>query len=66
MTLENRGEMKAKIEDLQREYRLLEDGKLLVMFDAAPGVNQKSSVIARKQSIRGEIDSVEFFLKVCG
>jgi hypothetical protein len=32
MTLENRDEIKAKIEDRQREYRLLEDGKLLVVI----------------------------------
>jgi hypothetical protein len=63
MTFENRNEMKVKIEDLQREYRLLEDGKLLVMFDAAPGVNQGSSISARKQSISSEIDSIELFLR---
>jgi hypothetical protein len=66
MTLENRNELKATIEDLQREYRLLEDGKLLVVFDAAPGVNQGSSIRARKETIRNEIDSIEFFLKVSG
>jgi hypothetical protein len=58
MTLGNRNEMKVKIDDLQREYRSLEDGKLLVVLEAA--------ISARKQSIRSEIDSMEFFLRVSG
>ena len=63
MTSEDRNEMKAEIADLQMEYRLLEDGKLLVMSDARRGVNQGSSISARKQTIREEVAAKELFLK---
>jgi hypothetical protein len=66
LTSENQNKMTAAIEDLQMEYRLLEDGKLLVMFDAAPGVNGPSSINARKNSIRNEIAAMEFALRVAG
>jgi hypothetical protein len=66
MTLANRSEMTAAIEDLQMEYRLLEAGKILVTFDAAPGVDIGSRANARKKTISNEIAFIEFSLRVFG
>jgi hypothetical protein len=66
MTLANRSEMTAAIEDLQMEYRLLEDGKILVMSDAVPGVDIGSRINARKKKISNEIAAIEFSLRVFG
>lgn len=66
MTSEIQNEMTAAIEDLQREYRLLEDGKLLVTFARAPGVDGPSSINARKNTLRNEIATMEFALRIAG
>jgi hypothetical protein len=64
MTSENQNEMTGAIEDLQREYRLLEDGKLSVMFDPASGVDGPSSINARKNTIRKKIAAMESALRI--
>jgi hypothetical protein len=66
MISENQHEMTAAIEDLQMEYRLLEDGKLLVMFARAQGVDGLSSINARKNTIRNKIAAMEFALRIAG